>query len=386
MSVFGGLILTNKGRNLLIKGQIGTVINYTRIGIGDGELSGSSVLELNALKHEVKTLEITKLKALTGGRFVVGSTFTNDDVTSGFYYRELGLFAQDPDLGEILYCYGNAGTLAEYITTGGGADLIEKAIDIEIIVGNASSVTATIDSSLVYATYEDLAVKVDKVTGKQLSTEDYSTAEKNKLSGVSTNANDYAHPTNHAPSVITQDASNRFVSDTEKTAWTAKETPTGAQAKVDTLAGSVESHLADYVKHVGYAVTTGVANVYVATLSPPPIDYVDGMGIVIKVNVTNTGDSTIDINGLGIISIKDNSGNVLTANKLNLNSQYTLRYESISGCFVIQGASSIPVNLFAQTTDPSAFAQPNDIWFDLTNRVINFRVGSAWESFGYTYQ
>ena len=104
MSVFGGLILTNKGRNLLIKGQLGAVINYNRIAIGDGELGGSSMIDLTVLKHEVKTLTITKLKALTEGRFVVGSAFTNNDITSGFYYREIGLFAQDPDLGEILYC------------------------------------------------------------------------------------------------------------------------------------------------------------------------------------------------------------------------------------------------------------------------------------------
>lgn len=40
-----------------------------------------------------------------------------------------------------------------------------------------------------------LALKVDKVTGKQLSTEDYTTAEKTKLQGVAANANNYVHPT-----------------------------------------------------------------------------------------------------------------------------------------------------------------------------------------------
>lgn len=37
--------------------------------------------------------------------------------------------------------------------------------------------------------------KVDKVEGKQLSTEDYTTAEKTKLQGVVANANNYVHPT-----------------------------------------------------------------------------------------------------------------------------------------------------------------------------------------------
>lgn len=40
-----------------------------------------------------------------------------------------------------------------------------------------------------------LALKVDKVEGKQLSTNDYTTSEKNKLQGIAANANNYIHPT-----------------------------------------------------------------------------------------------------------------------------------------------------------------------------------------------
>lgn len=40
-----------------------------------------------------------------------------------------------------------------------------------------------------------LALKVDKVNGKQLSTNDYTTGEKNKLQGIAANANNYTHPT-----------------------------------------------------------------------------------------------------------------------------------------------------------------------------------------------
>lgn len=46
--------------------------------------------------------------------------------------------------------------------------------------------------------------KVDKVTGKGLSTNDYTTTEKNKLAGIATGANNYQHPTTsgnkHIPS------------------------------------------------------------------------------------------------------------------------------------------------------------------------------------------
>ncbi|WP_097026187.1 hypothetical protein [Clostridium peptidivorans] len=58
--------------------------------------------------------------------------------------------------------------------------------------------------------------KVDKVTGKGLSTNDYTTTEKNKLAGIVAGANNYVHPSTHPATIIVQDASHRFVSDTDK--------------------------------------------------------------------------------------------------------------------------------------------------------------------------
>lgn len=48
-------------------------------------------------------------------------------------------------------------------------------------------------------------------------------ADKAKLDGVSVGATNYTHPANHPASIITQDSSNRFVTDAEKTAWNAKQ-------------------------------------------------------------------------------------------------------------------------------------------------------------------
>ena len=64
--------------------------------------------------------------------------------------------------------------------------------------------------------------KVDKVAGKGLSTEDFTTAEKQKLAGIAAGANNYTHPTSHPASMIAQDTTHRFVTDTEKTTWTGK--------------------------------------------------------------------------------------------------------------------------------------------------------------------
>lgn len=68
----------------------------------------------------------------------------------------------------------------------------------ELYVGTASGGNVKL---LDLANYYDKTVadsllsnKVDKVSGKQLSTEDYTTAEKNKLSTVEENANNYILP------------------------------------------------------------------------------------------------------------------------------------------------------------------------------------------------
>lgn len=161
MASFGGMVLTNRGRNLQAKAQAGIQLNFTRIAVGDGNLGGSSIVNLNALIHQVKSLNITKLKTMTGGKAVVGAVLSNQNITSGFYFREIGVFAQDPDVGEILYCYANCGATAEYIPAGGGPDVIEKSFDIVTVIGNASNVTATLDNSLIFETPEGAQAKVD---------------------------------------------------------------------------------------------------------------------------------------------------------------------------------------------------------------------------------
>ena len=47
-------------------------------------------------------------------------------------------------------------------------------------------------------------------------------SDKSKLDGVEANANDYSHPGSHPATMITEDSSNRFVSDSEKSTWNGK--------------------------------------------------------------------------------------------------------------------------------------------------------------------
>lgn len=49
-----------------------------------------------------------------------------------------------------------------------------------------------------------------------------SASDKSKLDGIAAGANNYTHPATHPPSIISQDVNNRFVTDAEKAAWSAK--------------------------------------------------------------------------------------------------------------------------------------------------------------------
>lgn len=161
MSAFGGLLLTNRGKNLQAKTQAGAPLIYTRIGIGDGQLGTTPIFDLNNLKRQVMSLAIGKLKVINSSTAVIGTMLNNSSITNGFYFREIGVFATDPDIGEILYCYGNAGVLADYIPPGGGADLIEKALDVQVLTGNATNISAVIDQSLVFETPTGAQEKAD---------------------------------------------------------------------------------------------------------------------------------------------------------------------------------------------------------------------------------
>jgi len=194
--------------------------------------------------------------------------------------------------------------------------------------------------------------KVDKVTGKGLSTNDFTTAEKQKLAGIEEGAGQYVHPLTHPATMITEDEKHRFVTDVEKVSWNAKETTAGSQEKVDALAGAgntktvkqlddeAKTHQADYVKHPAFATATGTANIYDVTLDPAPTAYIDGMGVVVAINADATAATTLNVNGLGAKPIKKANGNAVT--NLKANGMYTVRYSSAgTGAFILQGEGGV---------------------------------------------
>lgn len=157
MAAFINNDITAAGLIVLAKGAAGEKINYTRIVLGDGYLEeGMTPRSLTDVVSPRASIDITKLKVNSDGTVAVGGVFSNDQTSEGFYYRELGLYAEDPDpaVGEVLYCYGNCGDLAEWIPPTGGATIVEKTIDIVTVIGTATNVTAYIPADA-YATKQD---------------------------------------------------------------------------------------------------------------------------------------------------------------------------------------------------------------------------------------
>lgn len=64
--------------------------------------------------------------------------------------------------------------------------------------------------------------------------------DKEKLDGIAEGANNYQHPANHPASMITEDATHRFVTDTEKQTWANKYTKEEVDNKFSTLETNID--------------------------------------------------------------------------------------------------------------------------------------------------
>ncbi|WP_256761397.1 phage tail protein [Cohnella sp. WQ 127256] len=141
--------------------------------------------------------------------------------------------------------------------------------------------------------------------------------------------------------------SNAVTSTDETKAATSKAVKT-VKDTIDNLAGTgrttetvkgivdmLNSHLADYTIQTPFVIATGTANAYIATLSPAMASYTVGVGLAIRINIANTGASTINVNGLGVKNILDPKGKAMIAGKLVVNGIYTMRYNGTA--FILQG-------------------------------------------------
>ena len=91
------------------------------------------------------------------------------------------------------------------------------------------------------------------------------------------------------------------------------------------------------------ATDTGAANAYAVALAPAPTAYVAGLVVRFKAGATNTTASTINVNGLGVKTIKTRAGADLVAGDIVAGQVVELVYESASGFFQLQN----PIDLRA---------------------------------------
>lgn len=142
-------ILTNAALELIPKILNGKTLNFTRMAVGDGFSYDATVAKgFKNLVNEVLNLEITKKEIENSSTVKITSAFTSSDVQKEFYYREVGLFAQDPDTGkEILYAYGNRNEAAELITPNGSSSVAKRLVFI-VFVGDSANVTVNINSDI----------------------------------------------------------------------------------------------------------------------------------------------------------------------------------------------------------------------------------------------
>lgn len=151
--------LTNAGKALYYDNIGGEGITFTTIKMGKGTLAQSIAL-LTDLVDTVVTITAALSKGSENTYVDIGGAFSNAGLTAGFYWREIGVFAADPDFPtdrtkDILFCYQNAYDTADFIPAA-SVETVEKHITVPLIVGDATNVSCTLDSSLVFATMQDI--------------------------------------------------------------------------------------------------------------------------------------------------------------------------------------------------------------------------------------
>lgn len=154
----GRVYLTNLGRRLLAKGQAGNSLHFTKFVIGDGIIESVSELltmtELKSKKLEVGFRE-NAVKLNDDGTATIKVIVTNDNNSEWINMSEFGVYAQDPDLGEVLYAVGSNGAHPDPIPPK-NIQLWDMCINVIVMVGNVENLTITIDRSMTFPTYDDL--------------------------------------------------------------------------------------------------------------------------------------------------------------------------------------------------------------------------------------
>lgn len=148
MSNWGKPVLTKQGLKLQAKVDAGNAMQLTKCRLGSGMIgSGQQMEDLTELVAPVQTLPIASVTYSDDSHACIISAVTdNSTVTTGYYLREFGIYAKDPDDGEILYAVASDSE-PDFIPAKGTSTVISQEIGVALTFANAANVTAAVNTS-----------------------------------------------------------------------------------------------------------------------------------------------------------------------------------------------------------------------------------------------
>lgn len=105
MAQFRKAVITQKGLALIQKTQMQKIrLEFSRVVTGAGEYTETEELgNLAGLKEPKQEFPFSSISMVDGQTVKLSSALSNAELTQAYYMREIGVYATDPDEGEILY-------------------------------------------------------------------------------------------------------------------------------------------------------------------------------------------------------------------------------------------------------------------------------------------
>lgn len=156
MAEFSKLVITNKGQALLAKMIAGSGnIEFTKVSASSTAYTDSQLEGLTSLTNVKQISLISKVTRTNEVAIKVETAFTNTELTAGYYMKALGLYAVDPDVGEILYAVTRETSGNCYMPAYNGITVSGAYVQLVTTVGNADNVSLEVDQAAV-ATIGDI--------------------------------------------------------------------------------------------------------------------------------------------------------------------------------------------------------------------------------------
>lgn len=161
MGAFKGAVITKKGQDLLAKLVQGSAkLTFTQIKTSENALKGdlASLTDIGTVKQTEKVASVTKQNIYS---VKVSASFSNKELTEGYYIRNIGLYAMDPTEGEILYSISVADestATADWMPPYKGAGVSSLMVDLITLVSNSDKVTVEVDPTAFATVAQIMAV------------------------------------------------------------------------------------------------------------------------------------------------------------------------------------------------------------------------------------